>query len=84
MCVIDHHDMTLAVKVALNPNLTNQPTIGQEMGLMAQWPILYEQNLTNKVCNKETNEQMHCRNTRTGQNTNRERPDEGAIPFPMS
>ena len=27
MCIIDHHDMTLAVKVALNPNTTNQPAI---------------------------------------------------------
>ena len=25
MCVIDRHDMTLAVEVALNPNTTNQP-----------------------------------------------------------
>ena len=25
MCVTDSHDMTLAVKVALNPNTTNQP-----------------------------------------------------------
>ena len=25
-CVTDRHDMTLAVKVALNPNTTNQPT----------------------------------------------------------
>ena len=25
MCVTDRHDMTLAVKVALNPNTTNQP-----------------------------------------------------------
>ena len=25
-CVTDHHDMTLVVKVALNPNTTNQPT----------------------------------------------------------
>ena len=25
MCVIDRHDITLAVKVALNPNTTNQP-----------------------------------------------------------
>ena len=24
MCVTDHHDVTLAVKVALNPNTTNQ------------------------------------------------------------
>ena len=24
ICVTDHHDMTLAVKVALNPNTTNQ------------------------------------------------------------
>ena len=24
MCVTDHHDMTLAVKVALNPNTTNE------------------------------------------------------------
>ena len=24
MCVTDRHDMTLAVKVALNPNTTNQ------------------------------------------------------------
>ena len=26
MCVTDRHDMTLAVKVALNPNTTNQPS----------------------------------------------------------
>ena len=26
MCVTDRHDMTLAVKVVLNPNTTNQPT----------------------------------------------------------
>ena len=26
MCVTDRHDMTLAVKVALNLNTTNQPT----------------------------------------------------------
>ena len=26
LCVTDCHDMTLAVKVALNPNTTNQPT----------------------------------------------------------
>ena len=26
MCVTDPHDMTLAVKVALNPNTTNQTT----------------------------------------------------------
>ena len=25
MCVTDRHDMTLAVKVALNPDTTNQP-----------------------------------------------------------
>ena len=25
MCVTDHYDMTIAVKVALNPNTTNQP-----------------------------------------------------------
>ena len=25
MCVTDRHDMTLAVKVPLNPNTTNQP-----------------------------------------------------------
>ena len=24
MCITDHHDMTLAVKVALNPNPTNE------------------------------------------------------------
>ena len=28
MCVADRHDMTLAVKVALNPNTTNQPFFG--------------------------------------------------------
>ena len=27
MCVTDRHDMTLAVKVALKPNTTNQPTL---------------------------------------------------------
>ena len=27
MCVTDRHDMTLAVKVALNLNTTNQPTL---------------------------------------------------------
>ena len=26
ICVTDRHDMTLVVKVALNPNTTNQPT----------------------------------------------------------
>ena len=26
MCVTDRHDITVAVKVALNPNTTNQPT----------------------------------------------------------
>ena len=26
MCVTDRHDMNLPVKVALNPNTTNQPT----------------------------------------------------------
>ena len=26
MCVTDRHDITLAVKVAFNPNTTNQPT----------------------------------------------------------
>ena len=26
ICVTNHHDMTLAVKVALNPHTTNQPT----------------------------------------------------------
>ena len=26
VCVTDRHDMTLAVKVALNPNTTNQQT----------------------------------------------------------
>ena len=25
MCITDHHDMTLAVKVALNLNTTSQP-----------------------------------------------------------
>ena len=27
ICVTDRHDVTLAVKVALNPNTTNQPSI---------------------------------------------------------
>ena len=27
ICVTDHHDMTLAVKVALNPNTTNQSSV---------------------------------------------------------
>ena len=27
MCLTDRHDMTLAVKVAFNPNTTNQPTV---------------------------------------------------------
>ena len=31
MCVTDCLDMTLAVKVVLNPNTTNQPTILVEM-----------------------------------------------------
>ena len=30
ICVTDCHDMTLAVKVALNPNTTNQPITGKE------------------------------------------------------
>ena len=31
MCVTDRHDMTLAVKVALNSNTTNQPTFSIEV-----------------------------------------------------
>ena len=31
MCVTDRHDMTLAVKVALNPNITNQLTTAIQM-----------------------------------------------------
>ena len=31
MCVTDRHDMTLAFKVALNPNTTKQPTSIAEM-----------------------------------------------------
>ena len=37
-------------------------------------------NLMNKVRNKETTEQMHSRNTGTGQDSNLERPDERPIP----
>ena len=31
ICVTDCHDMTLAVKVALNPNTTNQPTFHERI-----------------------------------------------------
>ena len=42
MCVNDRHDMTLAVKVALNPNTTNQPT-NQALGLF--WGVgVYSKN----------------------------------------
>ena len=27
MCITDHHDITLAVKVVINPNATNQPIV---------------------------------------------------------
>ena len=33
------------------------------MGLMAQWPTPDKPHLTNKLREKETNEQMHGRNT---------------------
>ena len=36
-------------------------------------------HLTNKVCDKETNEQMHGRNTGSGQDLNLERPYEKPI-----
>ena len=52
MCITDRHDMTLAVKVALNPN---KPTkhYREQMVLMAQWPIsAMSPNLTNKASNK--------------------------------
>ena len=37
MCVTDRHDMTLAVKVALNPNSTNQPTNNSAMNLSSHF-----------------------------------------------
>ena len=40
--------------------------------------IMYSR--TNKVCNKETNEQMQNRNTRSGQGVNLELQDEKPIP----
>ena len=35
MYVTDHHDMNLAVKVALNPNTTNQQI--QHAGMDGEW-----------------------------------------------
>ena len=35
MCVTDRHDMTLAVKVALNPNTTNQPNLFRKAGVLS-------------------------------------------------
>ena len=49
MCVTDCHDMTLAVKVTLNPKTTNQnlsPTIHK------LWPML--KSSTDKLSNKQT------------------------------
>ena len=42
---------------------------------MAQWPNLEELHLTNKVHNKEINEQRISGNTRTEQDSNLKRPD---------
>ena len=39
-CVTDRHDMTLAVKEALNPNTTNKPTEEQTPGKF-EWPLTY-------------------------------------------
>ena len=45
MCVTDHHDMTLPVKVALNTNTTNQPTSWQPLHLSMSFlsfiPVLF-------------------------------------------
>ena len=38
MCVSYGHDMTLAVKVALNPNTTNQPILIEMEQVMNHFP----------------------------------------------
>ena len=47
---------------------------------MALWPIPDEPNFTNKVRIKKTNEYMHGRKNRSGQELNQGRLDEKAIP----
>ena len=49
MCITDRHDMTLAVKVALNPNTTNQPSklcffsiFNGEIDICADFPFSYK------------------------------------------
>ena len=46
-CVTDRHDMTSAVKVALNPNTTNQPNASQSI-----WIIFYDKRVLNPFPNK--------------------------------
>ena len=45
MCVTDRHDMTLAVKVALNPNTTNQQLA--QMGYVDEEEVIL--NLENGI-----------------------------------
>ena len=47
ICVTDRHDMTSAVKVALNPNTTNQPNASQSI-----WIIFYDKRVLNPFPNK--------------------------------
>ena len=49
MCITDRHDMTLAVKVVLNPNTTNQQTILQKIAMKNIW---YGKYLTKMSHNK--------------------------------
>ena len=67
MCVNDRHYMTLAVKVALNPNTTNQPIKRQNFGLdrienICRRPLHCFKN-DNSVCDREE------KNAEKGENT---------------
>ena len=42
MCVTDRHDLTIAIKVALNLDLTNQPTIPFSSLTMRDFVVIFE------------------------------------------
>ena len=51
MCVTDRHDMTLAVKLALNPNTTNNTTNLYMKGVPACQPGASELEVRGSSCN---------------------------------
>ena len=56
MCVTDRHDMSLAVKVAINPNITNQPS--KNVSFQSQERFLTTCNRISKLCPKGQREKL--------------------------